>query len=434
MSFWAPVLHFLRQTRILGRLNAIIEHYDLPDLSFLILLSAFPLFQLLEHSTFWLLPICAFLLLWFVRTLFQRGKAKPDFADFLVLLILLLQISVAFTGYGRAEDALTAALLTSVWFSASRFFESRGADALAFLSVLALFAVSVIGVGEYLFGMAELRWVDVKRFGDIGGRVTSLFDNPNILAVYLILYFPFSFWAIFSPQSKGRLRIFYTITTILSALCILLTWSRGAWLGLFLECLLFLLLHSRKSRIAALWLPPVLLLSIPILPGSFRGRLYSIGDLGESSIRYRLQTWQGTCKMLAHHPVGIGVGEWAWRIIYPHYAVSGTKTVMHAHNIFLQLATELGIVGLVVFLLLIFVSLRRAIHTGNTVALCAVAGALVMGLFDHLWYYPGMLVPFWSTLAFCAQNRQKDSPEPRLVDILHENRQQSLSKNNKMTY
>ena len=419
MSFWAPVLHFLRQTRILPRLDAAIEYYDLPALVFLVLLSAFPLFQILEHSTFWLLPVCVLLLLWFVRTLFRVGHTKLDIADFLVLLILLLQISVAFTGYGRAEDALTAALLTSVWFSARQYFRERGEAALAFLSSLALLAVSAIGVGQYLFGMAEVRWVDASRFGDIGGRVTSLFSNPNILAVYLLLYFPFPLWASFLSQNTVRLRIFYAITATLAAVCILLTWSRGAWLGLLLECFLFLLLHSRKSRLV-LAFSPLALLAFPLLPSNFKGRFSSIVDLGESSVRYRLHTWQGTCTMLAHHPVGIGVGEWAWRIIYPPHAVSGTKTVMHAHNVFLQLATELGFAGLAVFLLLVIVSLRRALHAGNTAALCAVLGALAMGLFDHLWYYPGMLLPFWSMLAFCAQNRPKEVSKHRFVDILHE--------------
>lgn len=422
MSFWAPVLHFFRQTRILGRVTAFIERYDLPDLSFLVLFSAFPLFQIFEHSTLWLLPFCVFLLLWSGRALLWRREVKPDFADFLVLLILLLQLSTALTGYGRAADALVAVLLTSVWFSARRFFRERGTDSLVFFSSLVLVAVSAIGVGEYLFGMAELRWVDASRFGNIGGRVTSLFSNPNILAVYLLLYFPLSLWATFAPQNKGRLRLFFATTSVLCALCILLTWSRGAWLGFLLECLLFLLFCNPKSRIAALWMAPLAILALPILPVSIRARLFSIGDLGESSIRYRLHTWQGTLRMLTHHPVGIGVGEWAWRIVYPHYAVSGTARVMHAHNVFLQVAIELGIVGLVILLLLIAVALRHAFKNKNAVALTAVAGGLVMGFFDHLWYSPAMLVPFWSLLAFCCQSGGEETKKDLFVDILHENR------------
>ncbi|MBQ7391397.1 MAG: O-antigen ligase family protein, partial [Clostridia bacterium] len=273
-------------------------------------------------------------------------------------------------GAGRAVDSLVAALLTSVWFFARRFVYEENAKKLVFLSSFALLIVSAIGVGQYLFGMAELRWVDAKRFGDIGGRVTSFFDNPNILAVYLLLYFPFSLWATFLPQNKGRWRFFYATTTILCALCILLTWSRGAWLGFAFEILIFLLFHSRKSRY---WLrfAPFLLLAVPLLPSNFKARLFSIGDLGESSIRYRLQTWRGTLKMIGAHPVGIGVGERAWRAIYPPFAVSGTKTVMHAHNIFLQVATELGVVGFIVFLILIGIALLYAFRKKNIAALAA---------------------------------------------------------------
>ena len=410
MSFWAPVLHFLRQTRILSKINAFIERFHIPEWSLLFLLCAFPFFQPLEHSTLWLLPICLFLLFWFLKSLFCERKPKLDFADFLVLLILILQISTAFTGYGRAVDALTAALLTSIWFFARYFWDERIQKRFVFLSSLALFIISAIGVGQYLFGVAELRWVDAKRFGDIGGRVTSLFDNPNILAMYLLLYFPFSLGAAFLPQNRGRMRVFYAITAAFCAVCILLTWSRGAWLGVAFAVFLFLLLHSRKTRFT-LRFAPLLLIFVPLLPSNFKSRLLSIGDLGESSIRYRLQTWRGTLRMLGAHPTGIGVGEKAWKIIYPHYAVSGTKTVMHAHNVFLQIATELGVVGLVVFLLLIGMATRIACKQKNLAAVTALMGVLVMGLFDHLWYYPGMLVPFWSILAFCLKNEPKVTKE-----------------------
>ena len=418
MSFLTPVLRFFRETHIFHRINAFIECHNIPNFAFLFLLSAFPFFQLLEHSTVWLLPICLFLLLWSLKSFLKESKL--DFADFLVLLILLLQTASALTGYGRAVDALNAALLTSTWFFARRFWREENKKKFVFLSSLSLLIVSVIGVGQYLFGMAEMRWVDVSRFGDIGGRVTSLFSNPNILAVYLLLYFPFPLWATFLPENKGRMRVFYTVTTAFCAVCILLTWSRGAWLGLFLELFLFLLFHSRKTRFAIRFLPLFLFL-VPFLPNNFKSRLLSIGDLGESSIRYRLQTWQGTLRMLKTYPFGIGVGERAWRSVYPHFAISGTKTVMHAHNVFLQVATELGVVGLFVFGLLMGTLLFRAYNERRLAPMVAISGALVMGLFDHLWYYPGMLVPLYATMALCMPRGRKVTKKEHFVDILHEN-------------
>ena len=206
---------------ILHAIIHFLERYNIPDFTFLFLVAAFPFFQLLEHATLWVLPICLFLLLWSLKAFLREPKL--DFADFLVLLILLLQISTAFTGYGRAVDALSAALLTSIWFFARRFWGDENNKKFVFLSSLSLLIISVIGVGQYAFGAAELRWVDASRFGDIGGRVTSIFSNPNILAVYLLLYFPFSLWATFLPENKGRMRVFYAITTVFGAFCILLT-------------------------------------------------------------------------------------------------------------------------------------------------------------------------------------------------------------------
>ena len=126
--------------------------------------------------------------------------------------------------------------------------------------------------------------------------------------------------------------------------------------------------------------------------------------------------------MLGEHPVGIGVGERAWRAIYPHFALSGTKQVMHAHNIFLQMAVELGFVGFFVFVLLLGIALLRGFKQKHFVAISSLAGALTMGFFDHLWYYPGMLIPFWSMLAFCIPSRGKETKNERFVDILHEKR------------
>lgn len=413
MCFSIYVPRFLQQNRILCGLRGVIERFDLHVLGFLILVCGFPLFQVLEHPTAWLLCVCVTVLLLFAVLALCRDEIVLDVCDLLVLAFLALQFLYGIIGKGRFTDAVTVVMLAAVWFPARHFFEDGGEKHWIFLSSLSLLIISSIGVGEYLLGRAQLRWIDIARFGDIGGRVTSLFSNPNILAVYLLLCFPFSLWAIFKKPKRRRARLFYAATAILCALCIFFTWSRGAWLGLFLECFLFLLFHSKTSRIAILGLLPVALLSVPLLPHNFQNRLFSIGDVRESSNRYRLQTWQGTWKMLCEHPFGIGIGEDAWRAVYPHYAVSGTKTVPHAHNIFLQVMAEVGLLGLLFFLLILFFSLRNSFQKRQFAALAAILGTLVMGMFDHLWYFAGMLLPFWAVLALCAPKRAKsDKKKP----------------------
>lgn len=112
--------------------------------------------------------------------------------------------------------------------------------------------------------------------------------------------------------------------------------------------------------------------------------------------------------MLWEHPVGIGVGEGAWRAVYPHYALSGTMSVPHAHNVFLQVAIELGAVGVFLFLCLLLLSLRQALRRKALAPAAAVCGILVMGSFDHLWYFPAMLLPLYGIFAMCCQKGRKE--------------------------
>jgi O-antigen ligase len=146
------------------------------------------------------------------------------------------------------------------------------------------------------------------------------------------------------------------------------------------------------------------------LPDKILRRLQSIGRMSDSSTHYRANTWRGVLRMLRAHPFGIGSGESAFRSVFPHYAVSGTETVMHAHQLLLEVAVEIGVVGLALFLLVLsffFADVVRfcrkcgeSARRAEAIALLAsLAGALVMGLFDSLWYHNGLYWLFWSISA-----------------------------------
>ena len=119
--------------------------------------------------------------------------------------------------------------------------------------------------------------------------------------------------------------------------------------------------------------------------------------------------------MIREHAWGICVGESAFSAIYPRYAISGIESVAHSHQIFLQILTELGIPGITVFLFFLLLLLLytagglQRLHGRPRAELlgCAGAllGALVMGLFDHLWYQHGMLCMFIALSALlCARD------------------------------
>ena len=164
------------------------------------------------------------------------------------------------------------------------------------------------------------------------------------------------------------------------------------------------------------------------LPENVLNRFGSIASTTDSSAHYRINTWRGVCRLLSEHPFGIGSGESAFRAIFPHYAVSGTETVMHAHQLFLEIAVEIGVVGLILFLLVLWhlfahvVRFCRSLAEGEkrTEGVClaaTLAGTLVMGLFDSLWYHGGLYWLFWSIAAMLANVTQEAFYEKQIFRV-----------------
>ena len=269
--------------------------------------------------------------------------------------------------------------------------------------------VSLLGILQYVSGKAELKWVDVTRFGDIGGRVCGVFENPNVLAVFLLMGTPLLLMWATSGNTAGK-RVAGGLGFLLASLCLVLTWSRGAWLGWIAAMLLFLLCHSRGTVAILLLSPLPVWATLPLIPHNVSNRFSGILMTGESSVRYRVNTWKGVCRMLAAHPFGIGCGDEAFHFFYPFYAVSGTERVMHSHMLWLQLGVEVGILGGILFIWLMLRLLRRVVRTlrhsegkalrVETVALsAAILGVTVMGTFDSIWYCKPLFWLLWWLLA-----------------------------------
>lgn len=340
------------------------------------------------------------------------------------VLLLLLAIFYVLSGIGAVTFVKTfvkgcaSALWLLLCFPALLVVKKRDLDRMLFSLSFGLFAVSFYGVFQYCTGKAELKWVDLSHFSDIGGRSTSFFSNPNFLAVYLLLCTPLM-TVFFLDRSRRRcVRTWSFVVFSLACACLIFTWSRGAWLGAILAVCAFVLLWSVKSRAwASLAAIPLLAISF-YLPKSILNRLFSIGTMNDSSTRYRFYVWKGVTRTIAANPFGIGVGEEAFSSAYLPFAVSGSETVMHTHQLFLQICLEIGWGGAIAFLLMLlivfFLFLKRR-KNGSTAdrlvrlsTFCALIGCLTMGLFDHVWYHAGDQALFWSVLGLLLAGCKKE--------------------------
>ena len=366
-----------------------------PELSALLLALSFPFLPLLPHTTALLACGVALSMAVFCgKWLSGRREFRFEAIDRLAAAFAAAYLFAG--GTAGAVSALFAFGGWSVFRSMSGQWKWRAIGGLtASASVCAC-----IGIAEYFSGRAALRWVDMSRFADIGGRVCAPFDNPNILAVFLLAAYPAALCGTRCFASPTARR-FGGVGAALIAGCTVLTWSRGAWLGILTETVLFLLLTDGKSLTALFCLPLPVAAALPYLPHSITNRFVSIGCFAESSIRYRLEVWRGIARMIAANPFGIGTREADFHRVWQDFAVAGTETVMHAHALFPQVALETGLAGAALLAMFLFCLARTFRPCGWSVAgFAALGGLLVMGLFDHLWYARGMLWLIFAVLAW----------------------------------
>jgi len=301
----------------------------------------------------------------------------------------------------------------------------RQLDTLVALVVLMGTAVAFYGILQYIFrwGYQSAAWVDSDMFSSIEFRVPSTLGNPNMLGQYLILLIPLGGAKLLA--SKDWLsRAFYFCCCGIMCVCMILTFSRGAWLGLLFAGAVFVVLLNPRLILLT---PFVLVALYFILPDAVISRFTSIGNLGDNSTSYRVYIWMGVLAMLKNYWLcGIGPGDAAFNMVYPAYSYNGI-VAPHSHNLFLQIVCDAGISALVVFLLLLFVYFRmmcsalgrekdqtsKLLQIAFTAGVC---GFLVQAMTDYSFYNYRVMFLFWAYLALGAlAARRSELPEGRLL-------------------
>ena len=180
-------------------------------------------------------------------------------------------------------------------------------------------------------------------------RAFSVFSDPHMFAFYLGMTMPFIL--ILVTILKKWLPAF-CILYGLAFFSLLVTFTRGAYLGIIITSLVLSGLFWRYlnlKKTALLICLPLLVFIIPSTP--FSDRFYSSFDLSDGSNVGRLEMWQGASQMsLDNLWQGVGLGN---------YSLTFDENIdyrnpMTAHNLYLDILSEIGVFALIVWLILIF--------------------------------------------------------------------------------
>ena len=219
--------------------------------------------------------------------------------------------------------------------------------------------VMLYGFYQFLFGIdtADMKWVDGEAFPELKKRIFSTWENPNILAGYLDIMACLAMGQLVTCGNKER-RIVIGVFLLAAVACLAMTYARGACLVLAIVLAGYGALKDYRVLLACLGVAGALLLLDPVL----YERMLSVFTKVDTSTEMRLAFWESTWAMIQDHPF-LGIGWGAFYLVYPEYDfyMQGAPIlIVHAHNMYLNYAAEIGIPGMLAFMWFFFGSLYLA--------------------------------------------------------------------------
>lgn len=230
-----------------------------------------------------------------------------------------------------------------VYFIFANFFEYRHQRYILLCWILGTSLAALYGILQRTGGF----WIiQVPKMH----RVMSFFGNPIFFASHLTISIPIFFG--FMLSLKKFLKFLLIIPILCSLFALYLTETRAAWIGISVSAFVFIL-HTIKRKKIKLALVAIFIMCILAIS-------YIRKDVWLRQ-QAHLLIWRDTLKMWIRNPIfGTGIGT--FHIYFPDYASKELRTIWpqkqfiinDAHNEYIQILSETGILGFGIFLWFLF--------------------------------------------------------------------------------
>jgi putative inorganic carbon (HCO3(-)) transporter len=334
--------------------------------------------------------------LWFEKKLPERTPYDIPIALWLIAGVLGI---IASPNHLKAAGTYRAYFVeaVAVFYIAVDMLRSR--DDLRKFFALGAISASLFAIGQIVL----FAWVAAHHQLQLGDGPAFLNSSANADALYLEPPLAFAAgFAAFGWTRRDRLVALGVLGLTLAAM--VLTLSRGGYLAVsVLALVLVLYLPSRRLRIwvvGGIAVVALLVLEVPFIGLRISDAAHSAG--------LRSSIYSQALTMLAQRPIlGAGIGGFSSRVAPFH--PSGQEVEIYPHNVFLTTWSEVGLLGLIAFSIILFGLLWRGIRalplTNETFrpVLWGAVGALVLflihGLFDSPYWKNDLAVQFWLVAA-----------------------------------
>lgn len=339
----------------------------------------------------------------------------------ILLFIILAIISFAFSIY--KHDSFYALLrlfaYIGLYYLIVNNYSRRIRRYLVGLVITIGAGLSIYGLLQY-FNILPHTWWIPKNF------LASTYVNHNHFSGYLELVIPVTIGVLIRYKSLNpTLKLVLVEALVAMIAAFILAQSRGGWISLFLSLIVMniIMIRSKILNKKSLFMPIsiiIVVFSFAYLKSSFVSeRIDTLTKLTEeeASLQTRIKIWQGAMQMIKNSPlIGIGIGNFDWG--FSRFRPEGLDVrACFAHNDYLHMAAEMGILAPLIMILLLAIVIGRGIggYEGrgkiHPVILGCTMGMLSLalhGLVDFNFHIPANMILFTVYAAIIMGEKLKE--------------------------
>ncbi len=344
---------------------------------------------------------------WLARMVARRSVA-PILPPLTLPLLLflgagLLSLPGALSLKFGLKEIIKWAEVLGLYVCAANVLNRRRAQRLVLVALLTGAAAALHGWVQFFTRSGPEGFMLFGRFM----RAYGTFEQPNPYAGYLGLIAPLALSLALEGWQRGERSLgeFLVFCGALGtmAVAMAMSWSRGAWIGFAAAIAAVSAVRSRRAAAAfaalvAIGALVLMLGSFQLLPEALTQRFtdflpyvrpFDVRDVEVTDANFavveRMAHWQAGWRMWAEHPWrGVGIGN--YEPIYPAYYIPPWKEPLgHAHNYYLNIAAETGLIGLLAYLALWGAAFWQTVQTIRRTSGWERAVAIgVLGVLVHL--------------------------------------------------
>lgn len=280
--------------------------------------------------------------------------------------------------------------------------KSKFVNKIVYLIIIFCVLESLYGILQYFTRIDFTHKVKISTH-----RIRGTLGYCNSLGGVLGMMVPFIYsHLLYTHKNKIKEKIFFLISFVLSSMALILTFTRGAWLGAFISILVITIYRiGWKAILLVLVLPGILIF------GPVRDR---IKDTKNNPHGGRKEIWIWSVEMIKERPIfGYGFNSFQ-KLLYKKNIDYGISH-FHSHNIYLNTFVESGLVGIVLLLSVTFFILKyilQLVQENKTPMILGILGVVIdfylHGFVDNVFWGETMYM-FWFFIGILFFLNKKDA-------------------------